>query len=384
MKNLYDLFIIGGGINGAGIARDAAGRGLKVCLVDKGLVGSATSSWSSKLIHGGLRYLENYEFKLVRESLIEREVIKRIASEITKTIPFIIPYNSQIRSKLLIKIGLALYDNLGGKTSIPKSSTINLNENYQGILKNEYSVGFKYYDLQVDDKKLTEMNVADAKKNDAVIFENTKVISASRNKNNWIIKLNNNKIIESKILINASGPWINDVIKNVIKIPSKKDIRLIKGSHIITKKLYDHQVAFTLQNFDKRIIFVIPYKKDFSLIGTTEVEVENPNNPSINNAEIEYLIKCINSYFKEKIDKKNIVETYSGIRPLIEDFKEVSKITRDYAFDLNNDNDLPPLLNIFGGKLTTYRKLAEKVLYELNEFLPVNTKKTWTNSRKLF
>ena len=342
MNNIYDLFIIGGGINGAGIARDASGRGLKVCLVDKGLVGSATSSWSSKLIHGGLRYLENYEFKLVRESLIERELIKNIAPEITKVIPFIIPYNKEIRSKWFIKIGLFLYDNLGGKTSIPKSSTISLKDKYPNLLKKKYLLGFQYYDLQVDDKKLTEMNIKDAKKNTATIYENSKVISAKRTKDSWLIELDNKESIESKILINASGPWINEVIRDIIKIPSKKIIRLVKGSHIITKKLYDYKVAFTLQNFDKRIVFVIPYKNEYSLIGTTEIEVNSPNSPIINDYEIEYLISCINNYFEKKINKSDIVETYSGIRPLIEDFNDASKVTRDYVFDLNNENDVPP------------------------------------------
>ena len=383
MKNLYDIFIIGGGINGAGIARDAAGRGFKVCLADKGKVGSATSSWSSKLIHGGLRYLENYEFSLVRESLIERDVIHKIAPHLTKPLAFIIPHNNQIRSKWLIKIGLFLYDNIGGKTSLPKSSTIKIKKEYPKILKEEYEVGFKYYDLKVEDKKLTEANINDAKRKGAIILENTKVKSAKRVSNQWKILFNNNQIIYSKVLINASGPWINEIIKDVLKIPTKKNIRLVKGSHIITKKLHEYDIAFTFQNIDKRIVFVIPYKKKFSLIGTTEVEVSSPDQHSIDENEKQYLISCVNNYFIKQIDKTDIVEGYSGVRPLIEDFKEASRVTRDYVFDLSFQDNLTPLLNIFGGKLTTYRKLAENALEDLKDFLPSKKNKPWTSSKKI-
>ncbi len=286
MKNIFfDLFIIGGGINGAGIARDAAGRGLKVCLAEKGEIGGATSSWSTKLIHGGLRYLENYDFKLVRESLKEREIIHNIAPTITKPIPFIIPHSKKHRPAWLIKLGLFFYDNLAGKSVIPKSRSVNLSKEFNNILENVYSKGFLYYDIQVDDKLLTQLNAKDAKKNSAQIFENTKVLKVNRLEDHWEIYLEGNKIIKSKILINASGPWINETQKEIIKIKSKKSIRLVKGSHLITKKLYDDDVAFTLQNDDKRIVFVIPYQKKFSLIGTTEVEVNSPEKPKIDQNE---------------------------------------------------------------------------------------------------
>ena len=383
MTKKYDIFIIGGGVNGAGIARDACGRGLSVFLADKGRVGSATSSWSSKLIHGGLRYLENYEFKLVRESLKEREIITNIAPTITKPIPFIIPHSKKLRSKFLIRLGLFLYDNLGGKTKIPKSSKVDFSKDYSNILHSKFTLGFKYYDVQVDDKKLVEMNIADAKKRGATIVENTKVLDAIIEKDGWCITLENRENIKAKILINASGPWINEILDNVIKVKTKKSIRLVRGSHIITKKLYDEDVAFTLQNNDKRIVFVIPHKKEFSLIGTTEVDVSTPNNPSISDEEKLYLINTINNHFKKQISKNDIVETYSGIRPLIEDFREASKVTRDYIFDLNLTNLNFPLLNIYGGKLTTYRKLSEKVLEELDSFLPVKKSKNWTHSQQL-
>ena len=380
---MFDIFIIGGGINGAGIARDASGRGLKVYLAEKGKVGSATSSWSSKLIHGGLRYLENYEFKLVAESLREREVITQIAPSITKPLPFVIPHTKKLRSKLLIRLGLFLYDNLGGKTKIPKSSKVIFAEQYQNILQSKFTEGFRYYDVQVDDKKLVEMNIDNAKKMGAIIVEDTKVINANRIDNYWEITLNNNEKIKSKILINAAGPWINEIVNNVLKINAKKSIRLVRGSHIITKKLYEDEVAFTLQNEDNRVVFVIPYKGEYSLIGTTEVDVDTPDNPSISNEEKIYLINTINNHFIKKISQEDIVETYSGIRPLIEDFKDATKVTRDYIFDLNEDESKAPLLNIYGGKLTTYRKLAENVLLALNKYIPVNKKNSWTAKQKL-
>lgn len=383
MIESFDLLIIGGGINGAGIARDATGRGLKVCLVDKGEIGGATSSWSTKLIHGGLRYLENYEFKLVKESLKEREIILNIAPTITKIIPFIIPHSNKLRSSWLIKIGLFLYDYLGGTTVVPKSKTLNLIKEYPNLLKDKFTKGFQYYDVQVDDKKLTQLNAQDAEKNKALILENTKVIKVERFFDHWKIYLENDKIITSKILINASGPWINEVVKDILKLPSKKTIRLVKGSHIIINKLYEQKVAFTLQNEDKRIIFVIPYKDKFSLIGTTEVEVDSPENPKINQEEIQYLINSVNHYFIKQINQSDIIDTFAGIRPLIEDFKEATKVTRDYIFDLNVENNLPPLLNIYGGKLTTYRVLSEKVLDELKYFLPRNIGKPWTDKKTL-
>jgi len=383
VNQIFDIFIIGGGINGAGIARDASGRGLKVFLAEKNKVGSATSSWSSKLIHGGLRYLENYEFKLVRESLKEREVITNIAPTITRPIPFIIPHTKKLRSKLLIRLGLFLYDNLGGKTKIPKSSKINITKKYSKILQSQFSEGFQYYDVQVDDKKLVEMNINDAKKMGASILENTKVLSAERKEGTWMITLENGGIIKAKILVNAAGPWINETINNVLKINAKKSIRLVRGSHIIIKKLYEDEVAFTLQNNDNRIVFVIPYKSEYSLIGTTEVDVKTPDNPKISDEEKIYLINTINNHFVKQITQVDIVDTYSGIRPLIEDFKEASKVTRDYIFDLNCENNKAPLLNIYGGKLTTYRKLSEKVMEELSPYLTNKNTKNWTAFKAL-
>ena len=382
MSKVFDLFIIGGGINGAGLARDAAGRGLSVCLADKGEIGGATSSWSTKLIHGGLRYLENYEFKLVRESLKERETIYKIAKPISKPIPFIIPYVDKIRPAWLIKLGLFLYDHLGGKTIIPKSNTLDISKKLPNILKKKYKTGFQYFDVQIDDKKLTKLNIKSAKKYKAKVLEYNKVKKAEIDGNEWVIHLQKGKKIKSKILINASGPWINETLTKNIKIKSKNKIRLVKGSHIITKKLYKKDVAFTFQNTDKRIIFVIPYKKKFSLIGTTEVEVKSPENKEISKKEIQYLIRSVNNYLEKQISTKDIVDSYSGIRPLIEDFNQASKVTRDYIFDLNIIKKLP-LLSIYGGKLTTYRKLAENVLLDLEKFLPKTKMGPWTHKKNL-
>ena len=383
MSKVFDLFIIGGGINGAGLARDAAGRGLSVCLADKGEIGGATSSWSTKLIHGGLRYLENYEFKLVRDSLKEREIIYKIAKPISKPIPFIIPYVDKIRPAWLIKMGLFLYDNLGGKTIIPKSNTLDISKKLPNILKKKYKTGFQYFDVQIDDKKLTKLNIKSAKKYKAKVLEYNKVKKAEIDGNEWVIHLQKGEKIKSKILINASGPWINETLKKNIKIKSKNKIRLVKGSHIITKKLYKKDVAFTFQNTDKRIIFVIPYKKKFSLIGTTEIEVKSPENKEISKKEIQYLIRSVNNYLEKQISTKDIVDSYSGIRPLIEDFNQASKVTRDYIFDLNIIKKLP-LLSIYGGKLTTYRKLAENVLLDLEKFLPKTKMGPWTHKKNLF
>jgi len=379
---LYDLFIIGGGINGAGIARDASGRGLKVFLVDKGCVGSATSSWSTKLIHGGLRYLENYEFKLVRDSLKEREIIYNIANEIVRPIPFVIPHSKKIRSEWLIRLGLFAYDFLGGKTSMPKSTTINIQSIYPEILKDNFSKGFQYYDLQVKDKILTELNIKNAKINGANIIENTNINKVERLKNKWKILLDNGQEVISKIIINASGPWINEVNQNQLNNNQFKKIRLVKGSHIIVNKLYNYDVAFTLQNIDGRIVFLIPYN-NYTLIGTTEIEVENPNNPQIEKKEIKYLIDCVNLYLKNKIDETMIISTYSGIRPLIEDFKSnVSHISRDYMFDIDYNKNMACLINIYGGKLTTYRKLSENLVNNLKMFFP-SLKSPWTKNHKL-
>lgn len=378
----YDIFIIGGGINGVGIARDASGRGLKVGLSEQGDLGSQTSSWSTKLIHGGIRYLEDYQFKLVRESLKEREVIKNIASHITKPIRFVMPHVKTIRPIWMIRFGLILYDFLGGVISLPKSKFINLENDYNvNPIKNKYTVGYEYSDLQIDDSRLVLINAQDAIYRGADFFINTKVESAKRKDQLWEIKFNDGQIKYSKILINATGPWTVDTIKNVCNIETNKSLRLIQGSHIVLNKLYKGDQAYILQQPDKRIVFMIPYLDKYTLIGTTDKEVNDYQKPKITDEEKHYLINACNMFLKEHISEDGIVWSYSGIRPLVNDFnKQVSKISRDYDFEI--DDKGPVLLSIFGGKLTTYRKLSEHVLESISKYILID-KKTWTHSAKL-
>ena len=366
---MQDLIIIGGGINGVGIARDAAGRGLKVTLIEKDDIGSKTSSWSTKLIHGGIRYLENYEFRLVRESLKERDVIKKIAPHITKPIRFVLPHVPSLRPSWLIRIGLLLYDWLGGVISLPKSRFVSLKKDFQeNPLKDNFKIGYEYSDLFVDDARLVLLNAEDAINRGAKVLTNTSIISTKRNKNDWEIVLNTGETLKSKVIVNATGPYAVDVLKNVFDINSKKKLRLIQGSHIVVNKLYEGEQSYILQLNDKRIIFLIPYLNKYTLIGTTDHEVSSYENPKITEKEKQYLINSVNEFIESKISNKNIVWTYAGVRPLVEDFNEkASKITRDYTFEINDAQ--APIITIFGGKLTTYRKLAEHALSKLTNYL---------------
>ena len=379
---MKDLLIIGGGINGVGIARDAVGRGLKVTLIEKGDLASQTSSWSTKLIHGGIRYLENYEFRLVRESLKEREVIKRIAPHITKPIRFVMPYVANLRPLWLIRIGLLLYDWLGGFITLPKSKLVDLNKDYlDNPLEGNYTNGFEYSDLFVDDARLVLLNAQDAKLRGAEILTQTAAVGAIRHSDHWEVKLDSGLIIKAKLIINASGPFALDTLNKICNVKTKKSLRLVQGSHIIVNQLYKGDQAYILQLEDKRIIFLIPYLSKYTLIGTTDHEVQSYVNPTISEIEIEYLIKAANSFVKNKISKEDIVWTYAGIRPLLDDFNQnASKVTRDYTFELNEDG--APILTIFGGKLTTYRKLAEHALEKISKFFDIPNK-SWTGNEKL-
>ena len=379
---MQDLLIIGGGINGVGIARDAVGRGLKVTLVEKGDLASQTSSWSTKLIHGGIRYLENYEFRLVRESLQEREVIKFIAPQITKTIRFVMPHVSHLRPSWLIRIGLLLYDWLGGFITLPKSRFVNLKKDYKdNPIKPNLQNGYEYSDLQIDDARLVLLNAQDAINRGAKIYTNTSVIKTERFESHWKISLSNSEIIECKTLVNASGPFALDVLKTICNVETKKSLRLVQGSHIVVKKLYEGDQAYILQLQDKRIIFLIPYQNKYTLIGTTDKEVTSYINPEITDEEKTYLIESANTFLKNSITEKDIVWTYAGIRPLLNDQNSnASKVTRDYEFDL--DSKKAPIITIFGGKLTTYRKLAEHALQRLSEVMSIPNQ-TWTDKEKL-
>ena len=379
---MQDLLIIGGGINGVGIARDAVGRGLKVTLVEKGDLASQTSSWSTKLIHGGIRYLENYEFRLVRESLKEREVIKSIAPHISKPIRFVMPHVSHLRPVWLIRVGLLLYDWLGGFITLPKSKYVNLQNDYiDNPLKENFQKGYEYSDLSIDDARLVLLNAQDAINRGAEIILNNAVTNATRYDDYWKVELSDKKIIKTKAIINASGPFVLNILKDICKVKTSKSLRLVQGSHLIVKKIYEGEQAYILQQDDKRIVFMIPYQNEFTLIGTTDKEVKSYLNPTITPDEQSYLLNAVNCFLKKQISVSDIVWTYAGIRPLLEDFNQsASKVTRDYEFDL--DIKGAPILSIFGGKLTTYRKLAEHALEKLAAVIPIQNKK-WTDQETL-
>ena len=378
---MFDIFIIGGGINGSGIARDATGRGYKVGLAEQFDFGSQTSSWSTKLIHGGIRYLENYEFSLVQESLKEREIINKIAGNISKPMEFVLPHVPSLRSSWIIQIGLFLYDFLAGKSKFSKSKKLKLRDESLEFLSQKYEYGYQYSDLQIDDSRLTLLNILDAQKNGAVVKNYTKVLSARKMEGGWEVCLSNGQKYLTKFLINASGPMISNTFENVLPIKSYYPIRLIQGSHIVVKKLYKENKSYILQQPDKRIVFIIPYLDKYSLIGTTELEVESATKPQITNEEREYLIKCVNRFAKDKLSSKDILWNYSGVRPLIVDkSKSISSNSRDYHLDVQLKTSR--LINIFGGKLTTYRKLSEKTVDEIDKHL-INKIKHWTHLKAL-
>ena len=383
MEELIDLFVIGGGINGTAIAADAAGRGLSVILCEKNDLASGTSSASTKLIHGGLRYLELYDFKLVREALREREILMRKAPNLIKPLQFILPYETHLRPAWLIRLGLFLYDHLSSGNTLPNSSSVFFKNDPRGIaLQDKYEKGFSYYDCSTDDARLVVLNAVQAEYDGARIHTQTDFVSATRENSHWKIELKNkitNKTIfcYAKALVNAAGPWINAIQKNILNAQHFK-VELVKGSHIVLPKLYEGDFAYILQNSDNRIIFTIPYLKEFTLIGTTDVAISDDlQNISIIDSEIEYLCKNVNRYFKKSISKENIISSYSGVRCLQSaDTQNVSKISRDYKLILQSESNIP-LLTIIGGKITTHRMLAEKTLTLLKPFFP-KMKAAWT------
>ena len=382
----YDIAIIGGGINGAGVARDAAQRGLKVYLCEKDDFAAHTSSWSTKLIHGGLRYLEYYEFRLVREALNEREVLLNLAPHLIKPMRFILPHHKGLRPRWMLRLGLFLYDNLGVRKSLEGTRTINLKTDPLGAcLNDDFKTGFEYSDCQVDDSRLVIANIMDAHKHGATIEKGTAFVGASRAGGVWAVRLKGTdgteKSISAKIVVNAAGPWVNAVLDGFSGAKPRKKLRLVKGSHIITKRLYPHDRAYIFQNADNRIIFAIPYVNDTTLIGTTDIVHEgDPASAAISEEETQYLCDAISEYLAKPVTRADVVSTYSGVRPLYDELgkKDASAVTRDYAFDID-EADGVPLLSIYGGKLTTYRKLAEHVLDNLEPWLsmrPTKSKKT--------
>lgn len=376
-RDPVDLFIIGGGINGAGIARDAAGRGLSVVLCEKDDLAQGTSSRSGKLVHGGLRYLEYFEFRLVRESLIEREVLLNSAAHIIWPMRFVLPHSPQDRPAWLIRLGLFLYDNLGGRKKLPGARVLNLQKDPEGApIKDQFSKGFEYSDCWVDDARLVTLNAIDAAEKGAKILTRTVCNSVRRDGDLWTVEIVNSLTgekseIMARAIVNAGGPWVNDIISRVAGSNSTRDVRLIKGSHIVVPKFWDGEQAYLVQNQDKRVIFINPYEGDKALIGTTDIPYDGaPEDVTVDEDEINYLIAAVNRYFKQKLHREDVLESFSGVRPLFDDGKgNPSAVTRDYVFDLDT-NGGAPLLNIFGGKITTFRKLAEHAMHRLDKIFP--------------
>lgn len=397
---LYDLWIIGGGINGTGIACDAAGRGLKTGLCEQADLASATSSASSKLIHGGLRYLEHYEFRLVKEALHEREVLMKKAPHIVWPMRFILPYRPHLRPRWMLRTGLFLYDHLNHRDSLPNTKTLkfdrmrpvestsvnNTDPTAYSPLLPSITHGFEYSDCWVDDARLVILNALQAQQAGAEIHVRTRCEHAEVDQEgHWLLTLSDQITghqwqCRSKILVNAAGPWVESFIRQQTHHQPRYGIRMIKGSHLITRRLNTDDRAYILQNRDKRIVFVLPYQKDFSLIGTTDQAYDgDPADAKISEAEIQYLLDVIKDYFKQPLTRDDIITTFAGVRPLCDDESDnPSAMTRDYTLDLNTDGGAP-LLSIFGGKITTYRKLAEAALKMLTPYCP-EMRPAWTET----
>lgn len=384
---IFDIIVIGGGINGVGIAADAAGRGLSVAVAEMDDLAAATSSASSKLIHGGLRYLEHGEFRLVSEALAEREVILAMAPHIVTPLRFCLPHCPHLRPAPLIRAGLFLYDHLAKLVTLKKSQRISFDDN--SALKKTFKKGFEYSDARVDDARLVILNARMAAEKGARIMTRTKCISAAREKTFWLVRCKDlltgkEFSLRSKALVNAAGPWVKTFYDESLATPSPRGIRLIKGSHIIVPKLHNENRAYILQNKDNRIIFVIPYQDDFSLIGTTDVEYKgDPRDVSIDGVEERYLCDISNEFFQQQIQPQDIIKSFAGVRPLCDDESNSPQaITRDYTLDLYDNNGSLPLLTVFGGKLTTYRKLSQAAMHKLQAYFPAMGS-DWTADAKL-
>ncbi|MEN5036901.1 glycerol-3-phosphate dehydrogenase [Pseudomonas sp. TWI929] len=381
LADCYDLAVIGGGINGVGIAADAAGRGLKVFLCEKDDLAQHTSSASSKLIHGGLRYLEHYEFRLVREALAEREVLLAKAPHIVKPMRFVLPHRPHLRPAWMIRAGLFLYDHLGKRKRLGASRSLRFGPGYP--LKPAITRGFEYADCAVDDARLVVLNAMAAREHGAHIHTRTRCLRAERVDGLWQVELQHAdgslQSIRARALVNAAGPWVASFIKNDLKLDAPYGIRLIQGSHLIVPRLYEGEHAYILQNEDQRIVFCIPYLDRFTLIGTTDREYNgDPAKVAITEQETDYLLKVVNEHFNHQLSRSDILHTYSGVRPLCNDESDnPSAVTRDYTLALSGSANQAPLLSVFGGKLTTYRKLAESAMGELKPFFP-QMRGSWT------
>jgi glycerol-3-phosphate dehydrogenase len=373
-----DLLVVGGGINGAGIARDAAGRGLSVTLVEAQDLGGATSSASSKLIHGGLRYLEYYEFRLVRESLMEREVLLRAAPHIVWPLRFVLPHHRGLRNVAILRLGLFLYDHLGGRKRLPATRTVHLQHDPVGAsLKSDYGLGFEYSDCWVEDARLVVLNAQDAQARGATIRVRTALVSATRVGPLWHATVQPEggapETITARAIVNAAGPWVADVLRGVGSPSANQTPRLVKGSHMVVRRLYEGGHCFTFQSGDGRVVFAIPYERDFTLIGTTDVPfTDDPRAVQASADEVAYLCATASDYFSTPVTPADVVWTYAGVRPLYDSGESsASAVTRDYVFNLEGGGAAPILLSVYGGKLTTYRKLAEHALRDLASMMPI-------------
>lgn len=369
-----DVLVIGGGVNGAGIARDLAGRGLSVFLCEKDDLASATSSASTKLIHGGLRYLEYYEFRLVREALKEREVLLRAAPHIIWPLRFVLPHHKGLRPWWMIRLGLFLYDHLGGRKILEKSKSESMTGRVIGQpLKPDFRRGFSYADCWVEDTRLVALCALDAKEKGAEIHTRTACIKLEKHDKHeqWVATLQNaltdeKTKIRARLVVNASGPWVSKTLGLAGSDIGKYKTRWVKGSHIIVPRLYQGEHAYILQNDDKRIVFVIPYEKKYSLIGTTDIEYHDDiEEVRITLEEVEYLCRAVSRFFRQPLSPEDVEWTYSGVRPLVDDGEgSASAVTRDYVVDMEDFKGLP-VVSIYGGKITTFRKLAEHVADEV-------------------
>ncbi|GAA4647480.1 glycerol-3-phosphate dehydrogenase [Pontixanthobacter gangjinensis] len=385
----YDLLVIGGGINGVGIARDAAGRGAKVMLVEKDDLASHTSSASTKLVHGGLRYLEHYEFRLVRESLIERERLLGMAPHIIWPLRFVLPHDKGLRPAWLLRLGLFLYDHIGGRKQLPATKTVDLRQSPHGeVLEDRLVKGFEYSDCWVEDSRLVVLNAVDAAERGADIRTRTECTGLERRGPLWVADLKNDdrskEQVSARAVVNAAGPWVDTVLGRANPGESHQNLRLVKGSHLIFRKLYDGDHCYIFQNKDDRIVFAIPYERDFTLVGTTDVAFTgDPDTIAISDEESAYICDAINEYLKTDVSPDQAVWSYSGVRPLYDDHSaNNSTVTRDYVFELDAPDGAPPILSIFGGKITTYRKLGEHALHKLSK-LDVVPAEAWTEGATL-
>ena len=364
---IFDLAVIGGGINGAGIARDAAGRGLKVLLLEQGDLAGATSSASTKLIHGGLRYLEQFEFRLVREALSEREILLNAAPHLVRPMRFVLPHHAGLRPWWMIRAGLFLYDHLGGRKLLPPTRTVDLSRD--PALKPGHTRGFEYSDCWVDDARLVVLTARDAAMKGADIRTRTRCVAARPEDGAWSLTLENGTHENARVLVNAAGPWVSQVLSGVVAQNAPTRIRMVKGSHIVVRKLFEGEKAFIFQNTDGRVCFAIPYQQDFTLIGTTDEDYTgDPGAVAISPSEETYLCDAVNEYLRAQVTAADIVWRYAGVRPLRDDgASKAQEATRDYVLELTGT---PPVLSVFGGKITTHRRLAEAAMARLAPFFP--------------